>query len=159
MKEVTENLLVDELGELYHKAPDGELTSLTDITIESEKIQEEMLEKLFPGSLANDNDMVYLRRKNGTLHWVSANRMEGGGTAKWKSLSPTLSMKLEKQSQAEVEPPPYEITRDHAGRYVSVKEILPDGWYQDLKGDLYQLLNGEWTGETPKDKSKIEYLG
>lgn len=154
LTELTDRMASDPNGEVYFKHDDGTWESMSDITIKSEQATDRLLRSSFPNGLKDDGDMVYIRVIGGRLQWLKANDMMGD--KKWIEYTPTLARKLEAgavlpamtHSAAEAvaiqEPESYEI-----------------GWYQDIKGDLYQFDGKTWVGRTPSKKEidALEFLG
>lgn len=118
---------------------------------------EEQLFKRVGDALDKEGSQIYIRKVNGRLLWIEANRHGGG--CDWQELTPHLaedriadlretsreeSLAMLRDKLLQQEPEAYEI-----------------GWYQDTKGDLYQFDGETWLGKNP-DRSKIknlEYLG
>lgn len=113
------------------------------------------------GKLPNDNDVIYIRRKNDRLFWTEGNKM--GGTS-WREINGTgiLPTGL-KQEIVDIDNVaiPVEV--------IATPEI-ETGWYQDDKGDLYEYKgSGEWNLPRGKTSSKglaelaltgeLEFLG
>lgn len=164
---ISETVAIDEIGRVFLKA-DAEaedwisageygpvpsaISKEMGMVIDAEQQLDDGIRKLFAGALANENDKVQIRVIDGRLMWIRSDRME----QKWQELTPNLAdhiattgreMKLpvEEAKKIEVqEPESYEI-----------------GWYQDVKGDLYQFDGETWVGNVPSKKeiNDLEFLG
>jgi hypothetical protein len=124
-----------------------------------EKIEQMILSRFPPEALANDGDLIYIRKVNGGLQWIKGN-VHGGGQ-EWEELTPRLALnRLTKDSVGLVDDVSLEKLRDMlvAAQNPEACEI---GWYQDPKGDLYQFDGKTWLGNTPSRKTvnELEYLG
>jgi hypothetical protein len=110
------------------------------------------LMKRVPGALVENGDQIYIRRIDGRLQWIKAN-VHGGGQ-EWEDLTSDLARRIEVRAVLEGQ------SRIDAEREEKLK-ALEIGWYQDIKGDLYQFDGKTWLGAIPsKDKmEKLEYLG
>lgn len=120
---------------------------------------EENLMKRTASALSVDGDVIYIRRIEGRLQWIEANIH--GGSKEWKELTPNLAMdRLAKRNVGEVDEESLEKLRV-ALEAAQNPEAYEIGWYQDVKGDLYQFDGKTWLGATPSKgtKEKLEYLG
>jgi hypothetical protein len=110
-------------------------------------------------ALANDGDVIYIRKIDGRLQWMRGNVLGGG--QHWQDLTPHLAKdRLRKDSVGLVDDVSLEKLRDMlaTAQNPDSHEI---GWYQDSKGDLYQFDGTTWIGTLPtEDQMKtLEYLG
>jgi hypothetical protein len=112
-----------------------------------------------PGALLVDGDQIYIRKVNGKLQWIKAN-IHGGGQ-EWEDLTPWITRRIEagaiEDAQDEIEA---------AARAKRIEELeklkaMKIGWYQDVKGQLYQFDGTTWLGSIPGKGQieKLEYLG
>jgi len=120
-----------------------------------ERFESQLLNRV-GDALDDEGSQIYIRKTGGRLMWIVGNRYRGG--APWQELTEHLakergielaearqeSLELLKQKIMNEEPELYEI-----------------GWYQDLKGDLYQFDGKTWVGVVPnkKEKETLEFLG
>ena len=112
-----------------------------------------------PDALLNDGDQIYIRKIDGRLQWIKANVIGGG--QEWEELTPRISRQIEVMA---VEDAQDEIEAEIRAKRFEEKKKLEEieiGWYQDVKGDLYQFDGTTWLGKIPsKDQiEKLEYLG
>lgn len=110
--------------------------------------------------LPNDNDVIYIRRKNDRLFWCEGNKM-GGVT--WREINGTgilpTGLKQEIVEGSESVPVVEEEIATH----------IPSGWYQDSSANLFKHEGaGVWadTSNTQAKKltksaeaGEMEYLG
>jgi hypothetical protein len=120
---------------------------------------EAMLLKRVPDALLENGDQIYIRKIDGRLQWIKAN-VHGGGQH-WEDLTPWITRRIEagaiEDAQDEIEA---------AARAKRIEELeklkaMKIGWYQDVKGQLYQFDGTTWLGSIP-GKGQIEtleYLG
>lgn len=153
LKMITEKTGSDERGNLYFKNSDDEWESFADIQLKSEKSTDSYVRSLFTDSLVNENDAIQIRVLNGRLRWIRSDKADES----WNELTPNLAKQIE------------------AGLYVAGDDATPSpeviaiqepeayeiGWYQDIKGDLYQFDGKTWVGKAPSKKEieALEYLG
>jgi len=120
-----------------------------------ERFESQLLNRV-GDALDDEGSQIYIRKTEGRLQWIKANVR--GGDQEWQELTKHLakergielaearqeSLELLKQKIMNEEPELYEI-----------------GWYQDLKGDLYQFDGKTWVGVVPnkKEKETLEFLG
>ena len=110
-------------------------------------------------ALANDGDVIYIRKIDGRLQWMRGNVLGGG--QHWQDLTPHLAKdRLRKDSVGLVDDVSLEKLRDMLATAQN-PEAHKIGWYQDSKGDLYQFDGTTWIGTLPtEDQMKtLEYLG
>jgi len=110
-------------------------------------------------ALANDGDVIYIRKIDGRLQWIRGN-VHGGGQH-WEDLTPHLAKdRLRKGSVGLVDDVSLEKLRDMLATAQN-PESYGIGWYQDSKVDLYQFDGTTWIGNTPSqvEIKKLEYLG
>jgi hypothetical protein len=112
-----------------------------------------------PDALLNDGDQIYIRKVDGRLQWIKANVIGGG--QEWEELTPRISRQIEVMA---VEDAQDEIEAEARAKRLEEEKKLKEikiGWYQDVKGDLYQFDGTTWLGKIPsKDQiEKLEYLG
>jgi hypothetical protein len=110
-------------------------------------------------ALANDGDVIYIRKIDGRLQWMRGNVLGGG--QHWQDLTPHLAKdRLRKDSVGLVDDVSLEKLRDMLATAQN-PEAHKIGWYQDSKGDLYQFDGTTWIGTLPtKDQMKtLEHLG
>jgi hypothetical protein len=116
-----------------------------------------LLERV-PGALLEDRDQIYIRKIDGRLQWLKANV---SGAQGWKDLTPWITRRIEagavEDAQDEIEA---EARAKRAEELEKLKAIKI-GWYQDVKGQLYQFDGTTWPGNTPSKGQieKLEYLG
>jgi hypothetical protein len=128
------------------------------LAAQEESFEKDLLRKV-PDALLNDGEQIYIRRFNGRLQWLKAN-VHGGGQ-EWEELTPYLAKdRLTRGSVGLVDAESLEKLRDMLTATQN-PEAYEIGWYQDLKGDLYQFDGKTWLGRTPgKNEIKtLEYLG
>lgn len=129
------------------------------IHVSMDKTFESMLLNRAPDALLNEGDQIYIRKVEGKLQWIKANVI--GGSQEWQDLTPWITRRIEakaiEDAQAEIE------AEARAKRLEEEKKLKETkiGWYQDVKGDLYQFDGTTWLGKIPsKDQiEKLEYLG
>jgi hypothetical protein len=112
-----------------------------------------------PDALLNDGDQIYIRKVDGRLQWIKAN--VHGEVQKWEELTPRISRQFEAMA---IEDAQDEIEAEARAKRLEEEKKLKEikiGWYQDVKGDLYQFDGTTWLGKLPsKDQiEKLEYLG
>lgn len=87
--------------------------------------------------LPNDNDVIYIRRKNDRLFWTKGNKV--GGT-EWREINGTGILPTGLKQEI--------IDIDNVVQAPVEEVVIPEiatGWYQDSKGELYQYKGeGEW---------------
>ena len=163
IKEITEDIGIDDKGAVFVKGKDGEWDSLAEIDMRIERFTEEKVLTAFPDSLVNDGDMVYVRRTGGRLQWLKANDM--GGDKKWTELTPVTAKHLEATGE---HPETLAMPTEAESLEELRKKLLAEnveshkiGWYQDAGGNLYQFNGSEWVGTVPNKKliAELEYLG
>ena len=153
---LSETMAVDSVGEVFFKGADGEWSSLADMTIDAEKSRDKYIRETFKDGLVNEGDMVYVRLIGGRLVWIKQ-RVGGGET--WQELTPEIAKRggiapVVQQGKSAVE-------SLAEAMLVQEPESYEIGWYQDVKGDLYQFDGKTWVGKTPsqKEKDALEFLG
>ncbi len=158
LTDITDRMAVDTIGEMYFKKDSGEWESIADITLRSDLATDSLLRSYFPDALVNHNDMVQLRVVNGRLQWMKAN-IHGGG-AGWKELTPDLAKRIDAGETVpglSIGPITPIVTKEPEPE----PDLMEAGWYQDLKGDLYQFDGKTWLGNVPSKKQieTLEFLG
>ncbi len=112
------------------------------------------------GKLPNDNDVIYIRRKNDRLFWCEGNKMRG---VTWREINGTgvlpTGLKKEIVEGGQDNPVVEEVIATH----------IPSGWYQDTSANLFKHEgDGVWmdTSNTLAKKltksaeaGEMEYLG
>jgi hypothetical protein len=124
-----------------------------------DKTFESMLLNRAPDALLNEGDQIYIRKVNGRLQWIKAN-VHGGGQ-EWQDLTPWITRRIEAGA---VEDAQDEIEAEARAKRLEEEKKLKEikiGWYQDVKGDLYQFDGTTWLGSVPSkgQMEKLEYLG
>lgn len=163
IKHLSETLGVDELGNVFFRDSEGdEWNSLKEIDMRIERFTEEKVLQVFPDSLTNDGDMIYVRRIGGRLQWIKANDMRGD--KKWVELTPVTAKHLEvvgDHPETYALPTEAESLAEFRKKLATEGETHQIGWYQNLKGELYQYNGSEWVGAVPTKKqiAELEYLG
>lgn len=163
IRNLTEDFGVDGTGNVYFKKDDGSWDSLEELDMRIERFTEERVMDAFPDSLLNEGDMVYVRRIGGRLQWLKANNM--GGDKNWVELTPATAKHLEATGEhPETLAMPTEAeSLEELRKKLRAEEVesYQIGWYQDVKGDLYQYNGSEWVGTVPTKKqiADLEYLG
>lgn len=120
---------------------------------------EDMLLTRTSDALLNDGDVIYIRKVNGRLQWIKGN-VYGGGQ-EWEELTPALAKdRIAKDEVGLVDDVSLEKLRD-ALVAAQNQESYEAGWYQDIKGDLYQYGVSGWLGARPAKAviDTLEYLG
>lgn len=110
-------------------------------------------------ALLNDGEIVYIRKVDNRLQWMKAN--VHGVIQDWKELTPYLAKsRLDRKNVGEVDEESLEKLRDLLAA-AQTPEAYEIGWYQDVKGDLYQFDGKNWLGAVPNKMTKetFEYLG
>lgn len=163
---VDEEHAYDERGIIYRKSKSGEWEmseeirkQLDDALANQDAAFEKNLLTRVPDALLKDGEQVYIRRVDGRLQWIKGN-VYGGGQ-KWEELTPALAKdRLTKSGVGDVDDVSLEKLRDMlvAAQNPETYEI---GWYQDIKGDLYQYGVSGWLGARPAKAvvDTLEYLG
>jgi hypothetical protein len=131
--------------------------AMAELDMKIERFVEDNVMKAFPDALLNENDQIYIRRIGGRLTWMKANVYGGGET--WQELTPVTAKHL---ANGGVRPEGYKTTlTPEAVAELTKPETYKVGWYQDVKGDLYQYNGSEWVGTVPTKKqiAGLEYLG
>lgn len=117
--------------------------------------------------LKEENDMLYMRRKNGVITWVVANRMMG--ETKWEQLDPADVPTVVGIDGKVIAPAVVEETAEEL-EFKKILADIPSGWYQDTAAELHHYLgNGDWESvpsNTLKKKmnqallnGSLDYLG
>jgi hypothetical protein len=124
-----------------------------------DKTFESMLLNRAPEALLNEGDQIYIRKVNGRLQWIKANVIGGG--QEWQDLTPWITRRIEAGA---VEDAQDEIEAEARAKRLEEEKKLKEikiGWYQDVKGDLYQFDGTTWLGSVPSKGQieKLEYLG
>lgn len=110
--------------------------------------------------LPNDNDVIYIRRKDDRLFWCEGNKMGG---VSWREINGTgvlpTGLKQNIIEGEEVSPPVEEVIATH----------IPSGWYQDISANLYKHEgDGVWMDASntlakkltkSAEAGEMEYLG
>lgn len=120
---------------------------------------EELVLRRAKDALLEDGDQIYIRKIEGRLQWIRAN-VHGGGQ-EWQELTPHLAMdRLAKRNVGEVDEESLEKLRDLLAATQN-PETYEIGWYQDVKGDLYQFDGKTWVGKMPSKmvRETFEFLG
>lgn len=122
-----------------------------------ERFEEELLRRA--DGLEGNGDVVYIRKVGNRLQWMKAN--VHGVIQEWKELTPYLAKdRLTRDGVGDVDEESLEKLRDAliAAQNPEAYEI---GWYQDIKGDLYQFDGKTWLGKVPSkiEKNSLEFLG
>jgi hypothetical protein len=111
--------------------------------------------------LPHDNDMLYVRRKEGKLYYLIAN--DYGGGSKWVEIAGSSTLPVGKAAGKE--------SREAEVTVEIIEDELPDfdyGWYQDPSANLYQYDSDGWVGVATTlakklnkmtEDGKMEYLG
>lgn len=123
-----------------------------------ERFESQLLNRV-GDALDNEGSQIYIRKIQGRLQWIKANVHGGGQT--WEELTPHLAKdRLTRDGVGDVDEESLAKLKDAllATRNPELYEI---GWYQDLKGDLYQFDGKTWVGGMPskKEKETLEFLG
>jgi hypothetical protein len=123
-----------------------------------QRVEKNLLDRT-SDALANDGDLVYIRKTDGRLQWMRGN-VHGGGQ-EWEELTPALAKdRTARDEVGLVDDASLEKLRDMLATAQN-PEAHKIGWYQDSKGDLYQFDGTTWVGTFPtKNQMKtLEYLG
>lgn len=165
---ISETVAFDEIGRVFLKADAeaedwisaGEYGPEIPSAIPAEKMMvldaEQKLDGsirgLFAGALENENNKVQIRVVDGRLMWIRSDLME----QKWQELTPNLAEHIA-SSGREMKLPIEEAKKIE----VQEPESYEIGWYQDVKGDLYQFDGKTWVGSVPSKKeiNDLEFLG
>lgn len=104
----------------------------------------------------NDNDMIYLRKKNGIIYVLEA-RPHTAGT--WEKLDPTAVAVVTDEHGAKLEDLSLATLRDKLISSEEEAKPVPPmeiGWYQDQKADLfYYEGEGHWREVDLKTNKKL----
>jgi hypothetical protein len=110
--------------------------------------------------LPNDNDVIYIRRKNDRLFWIEGNNMGGNS---WKEIDGSAVLPTGLKQQIIEGPDGQSIVED------VVTTHIPSGWYQDASANLYLHEGlGQWADVSNTqgkkltalaESGKMEYLG
>lgn len=111
--------------------------------------------------LPNDNDMLYIRRKDGKLYYLKAN--DFGGSSSWVEIEGSSTLAVGKAAG--------KVAPEAEVSVTIIEDELPDfeyGWYQDPEAHLFQYNSEGWVGVTDSvskklnkmtEDGKMEYLG
>lgn len=164
---VDEEHAYDERGIIYRKSKSGEWEMseeirrhLDDALANQDAAFEKNLLTRVPDALLKDGEQVYIRRVDGRLQWIKGN-VYGGGQ-KWEELTPSLAMKRIAEGGRANELEDFESLEMLRERLIQKDIKIPEtGWYQDLRGNLYQFDGKTWVGDTPTKNQieALEYLG
>lgn len=108
----------------------------------------------------DDNDLIYLRKKNGIIYVM---KTEVCRTGKWEKLDPKAVPMITDEHGARLEgkvAPSAGLGAFSIEEEIAIQEPeqYENGWYQDAKGNLHQYLDGKWASGAPSI-DKLEYLG
>jgi len=136
--------------------------TLAELDMRIEKFTQESVLRAFPDALLNEGDQIYIRKIDGRLQWIKAN-VHGGGES-WQELTPVTarhSITARETQEIYRELAMESYRKRQQAEAEAEKEIPAIGWYQDIKGDLYQFNGTEWVGTVPTKKqiANLEYLG
>ena len=118
-------------------------------------------------TLVNENDMIYMRLKDGVITWINANQMNGGVKGSgWTQLDPN-EVPNSVSNPMLVGP---DAPSPEALEFAAKLEQVPSGWYQDTASELYKYLGGgDWDSVDSNTKKKklnqelvsgqLDYLG
>lgn len=163
IRELTETLGYDEEDNIvFRDSKEDDWNSLKEIDMRIERFTEDKVLQVFPDALLSDGDMVYVRRIGGRLQWLKANDM--GSDKKWAELTPVTAKHLEvvgDYPEILATPTEAESLAELRKKLATEEETHQIGWYQSLKGELYQFNGSEWVGSIPSKKqiAELEYLG
>lgn len=126
-------------------------SKINDLIVSVEVSQADYIKRTFVDGLVDDGDQVYIRLVNGRLQWRRANKTLAD--EQWKELTPNLAALIESGGTLPVR------HGDEEDSILAVQEpeAYEIGWYQDVKGDLYQFDGKTWVGVIPS-KNEIESL-
>lgn len=142
-------------GKTWSEIPRGSSSVTTSAPTPVESIASWAADKL-----PNDNDVIYIRRKNDRLFWTEGNKI--GGTS-WREINGTgvlpTGLKQEIVEIGEAAPPVDEV----------IKTYIPSGWYQDISANLFKHEGaGVWVDASntlakkltkSAEAGEMEYLG
>lgn len=163
IRELTETLGYDEEDNIvFRDSKEDDWNSLKEIDMRIERFTEDKVLQVFPDALLSDGDMVYVRRIGGRLQWLKANDM--GSDKKWAELTPVTAKHLEvvgDYPEILATPTEAESLAELRKKLATEEETHQIGWYQNVKGELYQFNGSEWVGSIPNKKqiAELEYLG
>lgn len=106
---------------------------------------------------ANDNDMIYLRKKNGIMYVM---KVEPHRSGTWEKLDPSAVAVISDVHGAKLEDVTLASLRDELvppteKEYKPIPNI-PLGWYQDDKANLYKYEGAAvWEGADMKEWGKL----
>jgi hypothetical protein len=155
---VTDSFAKDEAGELYYLNAENERwDKIADLSLAAEKSTNIYVRTVFKGGLTHEGDSIQIRSIGGRLQWIKSDK----SGEEWRELTPGLARQLESVA---VEDAQDEIDASVRAKRLEEEKKLKEikiGWYQDVKGDLYQFDGTTWLGKIPsKDQiEKLEYLG
>lgn len=154
---ISESLGSDSLGELWFKDSEDNWETLDDITAKTERAVESYVRGLFSDGLVNENDAVQIRVLNGRLRWIKSDKMGEN----WNELTPTLARRIEAGVIEAVQDEIEDSVKIKKAEEEKKQEAIEIGWYQDVKGDLYQFDGKTWLGKIPSKKEieTLEFLG
>jgi hypothetical protein len=135
---------------------------LAELDMRIEKFTEGSILRAFPDALLNEGDQIYIRKTGGRLQWIKAN-VHGGGES-WQELTPVTVKHSSTASETQAiygELAMESYKKRQQAEAEAEKETPAIGWYQDVKGDLYQYNGSEWVGIVPTKNqiAGLEYLG
>jgi hypothetical protein len=150
---LNEGQVLDPEGNIWRQiegTDDWEPQKLRDQKIVNEKLLARTIVEVFSGGLEIDGDVVQIRKVDGRLTWLKANR----SGESWRELTPELARQIEAAAVLEGQK---SIDAEIAEKLKAIKI----GWYQDAKGQLYQFDGTTWLGSVPSkgQMEKLEYLG
>jgi len=153
---VTDKFAKDEAGELYYRTEDG-WGSMKELSLTAERSTQSYVKTLFKGGLTHEGDVIQIRSIGGRLQWIKSNKTG----EEWQELTPGLAKQLESMA---IEDAQDEIEAEARAKRLEEEKKLKEikiGWYQDVKGDLYQFDGTTWLGSVPSKGQieKLEYLG
>lgn len=128
------------------------------LATQEESFEKDLLRRV-PDALLNGGDQIYIRKIDGRLQWIRAN-VHGGGQ-EWQELTPHLAKdRLTRAGVGEVDEESLEKLKDLL-RAAQTPELYEIGWYQGVKGDLYQYDGKTWVGSVPNKmvRETLEFLG
>lgn len=105
-----------------------------------------------------DNDMIYLRKKNGIMYVM---KVEPHASGKWEKLDPTDIAVVTDMHGAKLEDVTLASLRNELFEPVQPEEVRPVpfmeiGWYQDEKAELsYYEGEGHWREVDLKTNKKL----
>ena len=154
LTQVTDRIAKDEAGELYFVNRENERwDSMKTLSLAAEKSTNMYVRTVFKGGLTHEGDIIQIRSIGGRLQWIKSNKTG----EQWQELTPGLARQIEAGAIEEAQDEIEFLARAERAEELEKLKSIKIGWYQDVKGDLYQFDGTTWLGKVPS-KNQIETL-